>query len=334
MRVALVGNGFNGGGHRAAYRTLKAEGEDITLAAICDIRPEKLEDNDGANVYTDIDEMLATEKDLDYIDLSVPTHLHAELAIKCMKAGYHVLCEKPMAINVEEAQKMIDCSKETGKKLMIAHCARFSGLSRTIRNFVMEGKFGKPQSAFFTAGNANPDWGWNDWFKKKECSGGAMLDLQAHTLDLIYLLFGMPKAVSSVAVERNDYTGYTSSSGNFIYDDGLFVHSWCDWWILTNKHQNRVIRINFEHGYLFVNKAEGVELVAVDECGNETLLEDISGNNPNHTNITVEIKYFITCLKNNQPFRMCTLEESLKVIEIFKAQEKSSDNNGMPVYLE
>ena len=120
MRAAIIGNGGIAVSHRNAYKTLKEEGSDIVLQAICDIRPEKLEDNDGANVYTDIDAMLEAEKDnIDYVDICLPTYLHAEVAIKCMKAGFHVLCEKPMALYPEETERMLECSKETGKKLKI-----------------------------------------------------------------------------------------------------------------------------------------------------------------------------------------------------------------------
>ena len=101
---------------------LKEEGKDIELVAICDVRPEMLEKNDGQRLYTDVDEMLVKESDADFVDICTPTYLHTELAIKCMKAGFHVLCEKPMALTYEDCEKMIAVSKETGKRLMIARC--------------------------------------------------------------------------------------------------------------------------------------------------------------------------------------------------------------------
>ncbi len=323
----MIGNGMIGEAHRRGYRMLKEEGSDIVLHAICDIRPERLEENDGANVYSNLDEMLEKEKgNIDFIDICLPTFLHKEYAIKCMKAGYDVLCEKPMALNYEDAQEMIKCSKETGKKLMIAQVCRFGDLD-AIHKFVLEGKFGKPVSASFVAINGDPFWGWENWFKDGDRSGGAILDLQAHNIDLINWFFGMPKMTSTVATVAPGFNGgYSSISSNLIYEDGFYVHSFCDWTIEHNKFSGRIRRVNFEHGYVFW---DGDNFVAVAEDGTETDLKG-TGNFEGY-GFKNEIKYFADCVKNNRPLRQCEPEESAKVITIVNAQRKSAQNNGMPV---
>ena len=122
MKAIMVGNGYIGGAHRAAYKRLCDEGKDIQLVAVCDIRSEKLENTNGAKAYTDFCEMLEAEKgNADYVDICVPTYLHAEFTVKALKAGYHVLCEKPMALTDEETKLMLDTAKETGKKLTIGY---------------------------------------------------------------------------------------------------------------------------------------------------------------------------------------------------------------------
>ncbi len=332
MNAVLVGNGFIGANHRAGYRFLKEEGSDIKLKAICDIRPEKLVENDGARTYTDLDEMLKNEKDIDFVDLAIPTFLHAELSIKCMEAGYNVLCEKPMALTTEECDRMIECSKRTGKKLMIGQCCRFASDLQIIKQFILDKKFGRPLSAFFTSTGGRPDWGWDDWFLDKNRSGGCMLDLQAHNIDLMNWYFGLPDKVTTTAVERHDGEGYEAISANHIYGDGLFVHSWCDWGLPVNKHLFRSVRINFEKGYLYNERGARHALVAVDFEGNETDLTDsIKMHSSTARN---EIEYFANAIKTNQPVRMCLPEESKKAVAIINAQAESANNFGAPVTME
>ncbi len=329
MKSVLVGNGFIGASHRAAYKTLKEENSDIVLQAICDIRPEKLQENDGVKTYTDLDEMLDNEKNIDFVDLCVPTFLHAELSIHCMERGFNVLCEKPMALTEEECDRMMECAQRTGKKLMIGQCCRFAADMQIARRFIMDQKFGKPISAFFTSTGARPYWGWNDWFLDKNLSGGCMLDLQAHNIDLINWYFGLPDKVSAVATERFEGEGFVSVSANHIYGDGLYVHSWSDWEIPRNNYLFRSMRINFEKGYLFNERGARHVLVAVDNDGNETDLTDTIKLAP--STIRNEIEYFANAIKTNQPVRMNLPKESKKVIRIMRAQEQSALNNGMPV---
>lgn len=331
MKALLIGNGFISEVHRNAYRMFKDEGKDIELVAICDVRPEMLEKNDGQRLYTDVDEMLIKESDADFVDICVPTYLHADMSIKCMKAGFNVLCEKPMALTPEECERMIAVSKETGKRLMIAQCSRFGKDMMIMKDFIDEGSFGKPVSAFFVAADGQPTWGFENWFADGKRSGGCMLDLQAHTIDLINWYFGVPDKTSTVAKQcKEDFTGYGSISSNLMYNSGLFVHVWCDWGIDKNKHDSRMTRINFEKGYIVRKTGEHSELSAVSyETGEIT---DLSGRRPPViSSYKSEIEYFADCLKNGNAFDHCPPEHTKYVIKVMRAQERSADNCGMPM---
>ncbi|MBQ9116317.1 MAG: Gfo/Idh/MocA family oxidoreductase [Clostridia bacterium] len=331
MKALLIGNGFISEVHRNAYMAFAEEGKDIELIAICDVRPEMLEKNSGQRLYTDVDEMLARESEADFVDICVPTYLHAEMAIKCMKAGFHVLCEKPMSLTSEDCEKMLACSKETGKRLMIAQCSRFGKDMIIMKNFIDEGSFGKPVSAFFVAADGQPTWGFENWFADGNRSGGCMLDLQAHTIDLINWYFGVPNATSTVAKQcAPDFTGYGSISSNLIYDSGLFVHVWCDWGIRKNKHDSRMTRINFENGYVVRKTGENGGLFAVSyEDGSIT---DISDRyRAVKSGYRDELEYFADCIKSGAPFTHCPPEESANVIRVMRAQEKSADGSGVPI---
>ena len=290
-----------------------------------------LEKNDGQRLYTDVDEMLANERDADFVDICVPTYLHAELAIKCMKAGFNVLCEKPMSLTYADCEKMIACSKETGKQLMIAQCSRFGKDMMIIKDFIEEGSFGKPVSAFFVAADGQPTWGFENWFADGNRSGGCMLDLQAHTLDLINWYFGVPDKTSTVAKQcAPDFTGYGSITSNLIYDSGLFVHIWCDWGIQKNKHDSRLIRINFEKGYIYQDMNQKPFFVEVRYEGGKTT-NLITERTIKVSDYRAELEYFVDCVKNNQPFDICPPEDSKLVMRVMRAQEKSADQKGATV---
>ena len=142
LKVGLIGFGsISKGAHMSAYRRIKEENGPVVVEAICDLNPARLEGLEGYRLYTSVEEMLEKEQGkLDYVDICVPTYLHAKLSIQAMEAGYNVLCEKPMARNVEECQQMIDASKRTGKLLMTAFCNRFYGAAQYVRDLIKSGE--------------------------------------------------------------------------------------------------------------------------------------------------------------------------------------------------
>ena len=112
MKALLIGNGFISEVHRNAYRAFAEEGKDIELIAICDVRPEMLEKNSGQRLYTDVDEMLARESEADFVDICVPTYLHADYAVKALESGKHVICEKPASLKIEDIDRIYDAAEK------------------------------------------------------------------------------------------------------------------------------------------------------------------------------------------------------------------------------
>ncbi len=187
IRVGLVGVGAMGSGHLANYLRLMKEGHDVKLVAACDIRPEQLERKENSdlnieikreefeaeyNKYTDFREMMDKEE-MDYIDFAVPTYLHAKMAIAAMERGFHVLSEKPMALTVDECERMIETSMRTERTLMVAQCLRFWPAYEELKRLVESGEWGKVISGMFFRGGATPKWSFEDWLRKKDKSGGA-----------------------------------------------------------------------------------------------------------------------------------------------------------------
>jgi predicted dehydrogenase len=134
---------------------------------------------------------------VDVVDITLPTYLHAEYAIRAMQAGKDVICEKPMVVCSADAKKMLATAKKTGRRLFIAQCIRFGPAYATARDIIQSQKYGDVRSAVFTRLSATPTWSWNNWLHDPTKSGKAALDLHIHDADFILYLFGKPKSVFS-----------------------------------------------------------------------------------------------------------------------------------------
>lgn len=195
VRVGVVGLGV-GRGHAKAYQASPL----AELVALCDIDRDRLAQYGAlypqAHTYTDYEEMFAGG-DLDAVSVAVPNWLHARVTTAALRSGLHVLCEKPMAINVEEAQEMLRVSRATGKKLMIHFNYRFSPQSQFLKRYVEEGHLGQIYYARTRWLRARGIPRLGSWFGVKELSGGGpLIDLGVHRLDLAMWLMGYPNLVS------------------------------------------------------------------------------------------------------------------------------------------
>ena len=207
LKVGIVGLGGISRVHRRAYLHLAREGK-AELVAGCDIDEHAFSRRVSINLdegeapleekirfYTSLDEMLLREQ-LDLIDICTPTYLHAELSTALLRRGYHVLCEKPMALHAADCDGMLRAVEESGRQLMIGQCLRFYPAFDFIKNAIDENRFGALLGGFFWRSCPPPDWGYENWFLDGERSGGCLTDVHVHDIDVIRYLFGEPDAVS------------------------------------------------------------------------------------------------------------------------------------------
>lgn len=196
LRIGIVGAGGNSQGHLDACVATGA----ARTVAICDIIKERAENRQAQyqidRIYVDYREMLEKE-DIDAVVVSVPNYIHHEISIAAMKAGKHVLCEKPMSIKPEWAEEMVRTSKETGKILQVGMCARFLPTTQWLRKYIDQGHLGKAYMARAQYVRRSGIPGWGGWFTRKEMSGGGpLIDIGVHVLDSAWYLMGCPKPVS------------------------------------------------------------------------------------------------------------------------------------------
>jgi predicted dehydrogenase len=217
LGVAVVGLGFMGATHLKAWKLVSG----ARIVAICNASGRRLDgdfSDAGGNLgdeeplrldmssikgYRDFSELLA-DPEVTVVDICTPTHTHKELAIAALRAGKHVVCEKPMARTAADAREMEAVAVETGRILMPAMCLRFWPEWAWLKEAAVSGRYGRVQSARFTRIAEAPSWG-KDFFFNSELSGGALLDLHIHDADFVRYLFGEPTEVTA--------RGYTRVSG-------------------------------------------------------------------------------------------------------------------------
>lgn len=147
----------------------------------------------GGTVFSSVEEMLASDK-VDAVCVCTSNNTHAEISISAMRAGKHVLCEKPMATTTAECEAMLAAANETGRRLAIAHNQRLMPVHQAARALLADGAIGKPLSFKTCFGHSGPDnWsvdpGTGNWFFDRAKSPfGAIADLGIHKIDLIRFL--------------------------------------------------------------------------------------------------------------------------------------------------
>lgn len=211
IRVAIVGCGSIGiHRHIPEY----ANNSNVEFAGFCDHvlqRAEEMASRFGGKAYSNYEQMLE-DIEIDAVSVCTPNSLHAPVSIAAAKAGCHVLCEKPMATNVEEAETMIRTAADNRVKLMIAHNQRLMPPHVKAKEILKHGDLGKVISFRTAFGHGGPE-GWSvdggeSWFfRKEEAYAGAMGDLGVHKADLIRWLLEDEVIEISAFVENLQKTG-------------------------------------------------------------------------------------------------------------------------------
>ncbi|GIN70123.1 oxidoreductase [Bacillus sp. J14TS2] len=230
VRIGMVGYKFMGRAHSHAYRDAAFYFDpsvEPVLQAICGRNEEKVKeaaDQFGWNSYeTDWRELINRE-DIDLIDIVTPNHNHAEIAIAAAEAGKHVFCEKPLALNLEQSQRMLEAVEKNKVMHMINHNYRFAPAIQFAKKLIEEGRLGR---IYHIRATYLQDWIMDPqfplvWRLNKDVSGsGSHGDLAAHSIDLARFLVGEFKEVSGILetfikqrplVEDSDGLSGTASS--------------------------------------------------------------------------------------------------------------------------
>ncbi len=194
-KFAIVGCGRIGMRHAEHIQKL------AQLVAVCDIDSAKataFSEKFNCKAYQHIEDMLANEKDIDVVSICSPNGLHAKHSILSLEAGFHVLCEKPMAINVQDCGEMIKTAERMNKRLFAIKQNRFNPPVAAVKKLIDENKLGKIMSVQLSCfWNRNEDYYHNSWKGTKDLDGGTLYTQFSHFVDLLYWLVGDVKQAKS-----------------------------------------------------------------------------------------------------------------------------------------
>lgn len=287
VKVGIVGLGFMGMMHYLAYQRL----EGVKVTAICEALPERRAgdwteikgnfgpqgtqmDLSGIATYADLQDIL-DDPNVDMIDICLPPAAHAAVAIAAMKAGKHVLSEKPICLKLEDADLLVATAEKTGRLFMVGHVLPFFTAYAFVYDAVKSGKYGKLLGGHFNRVISDPVWLTN--FYDMEKIGGPLLDLHIHDAHFIRLLFGMPKTVQSIGRLRGEVPEYFSTQ--FLFDDkDLTVTSNSGCIFQQGRPFMANYEVHFEKGTIVLNgpeptiltedgKVESAVLPQIDDVG-------------------------------------------------------------------
>lgn len=315
MRIGVVGAGFMGQMHAACYGAAPG----AKLAAVADIREEMAERTArtyGAAVYANAEKMFK-EEDLDVADICVPTHLHCEYVKKAARAGLHVLCEKPIATTIGEANQMIRAAKKAGISFMIAQVIRFWPEYKVLKRTVAEKRLGRLLNLQMARVSPRPVWSWKNWLQNPKQSGGAFVDLHIHDADFVRYLLGEPSAIQACGTQSE--AGWDHIFVNYIYKDAV-VQVEGGWDYPAPFPFCMSYRAVFEGGTLEYNSgaaptlklypARGKKFKAVGLARTKAGSAAAGGNISQLGGYYNEIKYFLDCLRRKESPAVTTPEDA------------------------
>lgn len=327
VNVAVVGLGFMGITHIKAYKQIAG----ARLVAVCDAvrlpvngvlagvsgnisSSDALDLGRDIQVYRELDDLLANPE-VELVDLCVPTPLHAPQSLAALKAGKHVVCEKPLARTSAIARDIVKAARSAKGFFMPAMCMRFWPGWAWLKELVAKKTYGKVLTARFRRVSAPPGWSRASYFKGGD-SGGALLDLHIHDTDFVQFVFGRPTSVFSTGLSRfsgaidHVVTQYQVRGGATVYAEGS--------WLLASGF-NMSYTVMFERATLDFDSARGADALRLDEEGKPSRVIIPEGGD----GYVGELEHITQSIQTGKRPTVVTAQDALSAVEICEAEEKS-----------
>ena len=323
INIAVVGLGFMGVTHLRCYQKIPR----ARIVAVCDPTRRPVNGritgvngnihksaalilDSSVKSYHEFSALLA-DKNVDLVDICSPTALHPAQVIAALRAGKHVLCEKPIAQNSADAKNVSSAAATAVTFLMPAMCMRFWPGWAPMKKIVSEQKYGVVLAANFRRLSAKPAWG-----KNGAHAGGALFDLHIHDNDFIHFLFGRPHSVFS--------TGVQSAGGSidhvvtqYFFPHGPVVHAEGSW--LAADGFNMTFTLHCERATIDFDFARGLAALQISETGKKIRTIKLAAGD----GYAEELKYFVNCVAHGKKPAVVTAHDCVTALEICEAEERS-----------
>ena len=337
LRFGICGLGFMG---RTHFNLLRAH-PGARVVAVCDrsedlragnwqratgnLDPQPAErvDLSGISAYASAEELIA-DSDIDVVIVTLPTPLHADVSVRALAAGRHVLCEKPMSVELDDCDRMIAAAEQAERTLMIGQCVRFWPQYEAIQRAIADGRIGQVRFAKLQRVASPPTYSDDNWLMNGQASGGALFDLHLHDVDFAQYLLGLPRTICA--------RGYEGPSGaidhvfaTYTYADGRCVSLEGGWLYHAPWPFEMAITVCGERGTLSWSSSSGAD---VRVFGGGAEVEHLAC--PDETGWQRELDYFINCVTARRPAARCSAA-SCRLSVALALLEKQSIQDGSAV---
>lgn len=332
MRIAVLGLGFMGSTHIEALQQIPG----AELAAVYSSDEKKLAgdlssvggnlgthnghvDFSGVQKYRDVEAALA-DPAIDAVDICLPTYLHDMVAVEALRAGKHVLVEKPIAIDPYGADRMMSAARRSKRVLMTAHVLRFSPEYEALGKLVRQGTHGSLRFAQFRRRCAAPQW--SEWLKDPSKSGGGVFDLLIHDVDMALHLFGKPKAVSACGMVEQK-RGLDTMEAQLFYEGAAVVVVSGGWYYPGEYPFGAEYAVTLEGGTIEY-RSGGRPPMRYGADGSIEVLETAGCDG-----YRAEIEYFLECCRKGQAPEFCPPAESADAVKLMTLLMEARSRSGV-----
>lgn len=315
MKVAVLGSGFMGKTHAEALKQIK----NVELVGIYTTshNPQSVTSFDSP-IYTSFDKLMMEQKP-DIVSVCLPTHLHKQYVLKAAELGVHIICEKPIALNLEDAREMISVCEEKKVKLFIGHVLRFFPEYHQLKTDVDTGKVGNIGVMHTQRANDHPGI-HHKWYNDYKKSGGVILDLMIHDLDFMRYLNGEVKSVFAMN-KRADNLDYALVT--LLFENDAIANLEGLWGRPGSLEYS--CEVYGDKGVLHLRNGKDPVKVSLHD-------KDIKTINPLYNDpYYLQLSHFITCLKDNEE-PIVTTSDAYEAAKLSLAALKSI-NSGKPVLI-
>jgi predicted dehydrogenase len=330
MKFAVLGLGFMGSTHLKALRAIP--GVEVAAVASLDERAltgdlSGIQGNIGGpgerldfsavkkhrDPYAPLD-----DPEIEAVDICLPTSLHEPVALAALRAGKHVLLEKPMALSGAAADAITAEAEKQGRILMTAQVVRFIPAYAALRQSVKNGELGKVRSAAFRRRCAAP--GWGGWLTDPAQSGGGVFDLLIHDVDYCLHLLGKPRSVLA--------TGYANPAAGVDYVSAQLFYEECVATVSGGWHHPKAYPFSADYTVVadyatveYTTAMEAPMAYGLDGSSSPVAVTKADG-------YAAEILYFVECCRAGEKPSLCPPEESAEAVKTMRLIEEARAKNG------
>lgn len=317
MKVAVLGCGGMGRIHASLYAGMN----DVQLTAVCDERDDYAQEVaglTGARSFLSFEQMLK-EAEFEAVSITLPSYLHKHYAVLAARAGKHVICEKPIALNLEDAREMIRCCEANGVRLFVGHVVRFFPEYVSMKQDLDQGKIGRPAVAHAKRAGGHPG-DTIPWFKEFDKSGGVIVDLMIHDLDYLRWTLGEVSTVYAMnhCDDRIDYALVTLQ-----FENGAVANVEANWGYPGPFHTKA--EIAGSEGVVIADslKSSSLQIRRATSSHAASAFAAVPESPGFHSPYEHELRHFIACIRGNNEAKV-TPHDAYKALEIALAAVESA----------